>query len=129
MDQTQSPVDYPTIKVGTSTYTVKFSNAALYRLDKAGTDLNAFGENLRLAADAMRRGEPPTTLKMSMVYDLLSACIVGVRLNPEDLADAVPISEAARTVIEAMGKVRPSSQPAAVSATEMPVTPDKPDLQ
>lgn len=103
MQPNGSPVEYPTVSIDGVHYPVKFSNRALYRLDKAGVDLRAFGEKLK----AGRIG-------VSMIYDLLSAALltpqhVG-RFDAEDLADKVSTADATKAVLDAMGKVPPHSE-------------------
>lgn len=102
-DPSGSPIEYPTVTVDGQTYQVKFSNRALYRLDKDGVNLQQFGEKLR----AGRIG-------ISMIYDLLSATIVWPphvpRMSAEELTEKVGPAEASTAVIDAMGKVPPSAE-------------------
>lgn len=101
-----SPIEYPKITIAGQPCEVRFSNAALYRLEKSGIDLREFGEQMKTGR-----------LKMSMIYDLLSAGLrpagatySSIRLfSAEALADMVDIEEATQVVVAAMGKVRPSA--------------------
>lgn len=102
-DPSGSPIEYPTVTVEGAKYTVKFSNRTLYLLDKSGVDLQQFGAKLKGG-----------TMSVSMIYDLLAASIQTPkhvpRFNGEDLADSVPVTEATRVVLEAMGKVPPPTE-------------------
>jgi len=101
MDQTPngSPVEYPTVRIKGQDIPLKFSNGALYRLDKAGVDLQQIGADLKSGK-----------VKISMIYDMLSACLVGTgvwnqRYSGEELAEEISPKEAADAVIAALGKV------------------------
>lgn len=93
-----SPIEYPTVTTSRGVVlTVKFSNRSLYRLDKAGIDLQTFGEKLKGGR-----------VSVSMIYDILAACIShSPAYSAEDLSEEVTTADATRAVIEAMGKVQP----------------------
>ena len=93
-----SAVTYPTVMIRGVAYPVKFSNAAFYRLEKAGLDLQDVSAKLKGGK-----------LTLALVYDLLGAC-VGHGFTGELLADAVEVPAARDAVIAALGKVQPSPE-------------------
>ena len=95
MDQPVSPITYPTIMIREVAYPVKFGNAAFYRLEKAGLDLQDVSAKLKAKK-----------ITVALVYDLLAAS-VGNGFTGEMLADLVEIPAARDAVISALGKVQP----------------------
>lgn len=114
-DPNGSPIEYPTVTVDGQAFPVKFSNRALYRLDKDGIDLHQFGEKLKTGR-----------ISVSMVYDLLAAAMVTPpfmsRPHGEDLAEKVLLADATRAILDAMGKAAP---PAGLKLQEPAAKPDQ----
>lgn len=102
-DPSGSPIEYPTVTVDGQEYQVKFSNRAIYRLDKAGVDLQQFGEKLKSGR-----------VGMSQVFDLLAATIQTPphvpRLDAEELSEKVSIGDATRAILQSMGKAQPPAE-------------------
>ena len=93
-----SAVTYPTISIRGVAYPVKFSNAAYYRLEKAGLELPDVAAKLKSGR-----------LGVALVYDLLAASI-GHGFTGEMLAEVIEISVARDAVVAALGKVQPSPE-------------------
>lgn len=105
------PIDYPTIKVGDTTYTLKYSLLAQYVLDKAGVDV-------RRAPQILQSDQ---TGRVALMLDLFAACVAG---NFVDLNQSIPTAtqwaqripseqfgECCQKVIAAIAKVRPAAVP------------------
>lgn len=107
-DPNGSPIEYPTVNYRGAKLTVKFSNRSLYRLDKQGIDLMSFGEKLKAGR-----------ISVSMIFDILAACIYPAAFSAEDLCEEVPMAEATHAVLDAIKKVQP---PAALKLQEPAAT-------
>lgn len=119
-----SGVDYPTLEIDGKTYTVKFSRAALYRLDKAGFDLRTLPDELRQwfpHKDEAGR-EIPGRARLSVVIDILHAAISKeFHGTPEDLAEVTDPERTAEIVsalVLAMSKMQPPTKRAPAAAAQ-----------
>ena len=101
-------VEYPTIELGGKVYTVRFTRGGiLYRLNKNGINLAELGG----------------ARSFSTLIDVFHAALHGQYAGtPEDLAELVVSEEKAQAVdtavAEALKKVFPPTQTAAVAAVE-----------
>ena len=119
-----SGVEYPTLQIDGKTYTVKFTRAAIYRLDKAGFDLRSLPTELK-SWFPHKEGddEVPGRVRFSVMIDILHA-ILGreLRCTAEELAEMIDPTrtpEVATALILAMSKMQPPAvrQPQATAAT------------
>lgn len=103
-DPSRSPVQYPSVTIQGVSYSLKWSNVCVYRLQSAGVDT-------RLMNVQLERGQ----VSFKTVIDLLCVCIERTpRFEPEQLCDLFDNPKAAidlhPKLWEAMGKVRPPAE-------------------
>ena len=86
-----SGVEYPTLEIDGKVYTIKFSRASFYRLDKAGFDLKTLPNQFKEWFPRIENGvEIPGQARFSVVIDVLHAAISKeFRGTAEDLAEVI----------------------------------------
>ena len=108
-----SPVSYPTFALRGRTYQARFTNGALFRLEKAGIRSDKLDEEIQAFSAAG---------KNVMLAVTLASCVLGtespdgdfhpISLSPEQIADAISTADQMRelnaVLIEALRKVQPS---------------------
>jgi hypothetical protein len=112
-----SGIDYPTLTLSDGvTYTVRFTRASVYRLDKAGFDVRKLGSEIQawfpkdLGNGLVQNGN----LRFSVLVDVLHASITpqytGTTDDLAELLDLPYVQPAALAVINALAKTWPSAQ-------------------
>ncbi len=104
-------IDYPTIELGGKIYTVKFSRAILYRMGKAGIELQPKPSPI----------PGMVQLGFSNLVDVLHAA-TGFEGTPEQLAELVyeKRNEASTAIFTAWGKAFPLPQQVAPEPAGIP---------
>lgn len=114
-DQIGSGVEYPKLTIDGREYEVKFSRAAIYRLDKSGFDLRLLAGEVRGWLPSSENGiETPGRVRYSVMIDILHAAVGDqLRCTAEQLAELVGperTAEVAAAILGAMVKTKPSPQ-------------------
>lgn len=100
----ESPVSYPSVTIADKSYQLKWSNAAIYRLECIGANLTTIGRELQ-----------EKRVSFKNVIDLLCACVVKTpRFEPEQLCELFPnpadVFALCPALWEAMGKAQPPAE-------------------
>lgn len=118
MDQNGTGVQYPTITLDGVTYTVKFSRALLYRMEKMGVKFAP-------TFPTDEHGKPAgVAMSLANLVDVLHVAI-GYRGTHEELAEAVyeQRNDAVTALVVAWGKAFPPRQQPQAAAEASPASP------
>lgn len=130
-------IEYPKIEIAGTEYTVKFTRAALYRLDKAGFDLRTLATEIgRWLPKDTPSGRQDGYVRLSVLFDVLHAAIMDQLppgTLPADLVamalpDSMPLEEVSKrtaqigvAIILAIGKM-PLPAQTRLQETGAPIT-------